>query len=294
MSSNVYALAFGAYLLFSIADACIKAVGARLGVFEIAFSMNLVAIAVIVVVSRDGEHWRNFWKTPQPFRVLGRAACGLVSGIGSVYALSNVPLVDVYALLFLSPFFVTIMSMAILRERVGMRRWVAVAIGFAGVLLTVRPGFRELDLGHLAALAAGLGTGCSIIIMRSLDPAVRRTSVLGTLFACALAMNLTMILVVGFKLPDLRELAILVVAGITMGLGQLALLAATRSGKASQVAPAAYSPLVWALVIGALFFGEIPDLLAIVGTLCIVAAGLVTVFREGVRGARPTTGRAGP
>lgn len=275
---NVYVLAFGAYLLFSIADACIKAVGGRLGVFEIAFAMNVFAIVVILALRRGGESWRGFWRTPQPLRVHGRAWCGLISGFCSVYAFSMVPLVDAYALIFLAPFFVTLMSMLLLGEQVERVRWIAVALGFAGVLLAVRPGFRELEAGHLAAVTSGLATGTAIVILRSLDASVKKTNVLGTQFSYALVASTLMLAVVGYQVPSFQELLILVLAGVTMGLGQVALLAAARAGRASQVAPAVYSPLLWALVIGALFFGEFPDFVAILGMACIVCAGLLNVL----------------
>lgn len=285
--TNVYVLGFGAYLAFSVADACIKSVGARLGVFEIALGMNAFAVAVILLMRPEGERWRDFWRTEQPLRVHARALCGLTSGLCSVYAFSTIPLVDVYALFFLAPFFVTVMSTLILGEQVGVRRWAAVALGFAGVLLAVRPGFRDLGPGHVAALVSAISTGTSIIVMRSMSPGVKRTSVLGTLFAYALVVNFAVLAVRGYDVPRSADWLMLLLGGVSIGIGQMALLAAIRNGKASQVAPAAYSQLGWALVIGAVVFGEFPDPVAILGMACIVVAGLVTVLRERVRVPNP-------
>lgn len=179
LSSNVYALSFGAYLAFSVADACIKAIGTRLGVFEIAFGMNVFAVAIILLARPRGESWRRFWQTPQPLRIHARAWFGLISGLCSVYAFSTVPLVEAYALLFLAPFFVTLLSVLLLREQVSLVRWMALALGFAGVLLAVRPGLRELAPGHLAALASGLATAASIIVMRAWTLAYAAPTCLG-------------------------------------------------------------------------------------------------------------------
>lgn len=284
MSTGVHVPAIAAYLAFAIADSCIKAVGGRLGIFEIAFAMNVVAVAVIVPALRNGGGgWRHFWKTPQPLRVHGRALCGLVTGLCSVYAFSTIPLKDVYALFFLAPLFVTAMSVVLLGETAGAWRWTAVAIGFAGVLLALRPGFREIEAGHLAAAVSGLATGISIVIMRSLDPQVRRSSVLGMLFAYSLATSFALMMVFGFTLPRGSEVPLLLLGGAGIGVGQVALLAATRNGHANRVAPFAYTQLLWGLLIGAAVFGEYPDLAGIAGMACIVGAGLLTVLRDRLR-----------
>jgi drug/metabolite transporter (DMT)-like permease len=280
LTSNVYVTAFLAYLVFSIADSCIKAVGPRVGVVEISFAMSLVAAVTVVLFSGRDQGWTGFWRTPQPLRVHGRAICGVISGLGSSFAFTTVPLVEAVAVLFLAPFFVTVLSRIVLREQVGPWRWTAVAIGFAGVLLAVRPGFATVEPGHLAALAAGMATGTAIVIMRSLHPDVRRSSVLGMLFAYSLAVKFTLLALLGYAVPGAGDMLILVIAGVCAGLGQISLLAATRAGSASQVAPFAYTQLGWAIVFGAAIFGEIPDALAICGICCIVAAGLMTVFRD--------------
>jgi drug/metabolite transporter (DMT)-like permease len=283
VTSNVYVLAFSAYFVFSIADSCIKAVGPRVGVIEISFAMSIAAACTVVVFSGRNERWRGFWRTPQPMRVHGRAICGVISGLGSSYSFTTIPLVEAVAVLFLAPFFVTVLSRFFLSEQVGLWRWSAVAIGFAGVLLAVRPTFGTVEPGHLAALAAGMATGTAIVIMRSLSAEVRRTSVLGMLFAYSLAIKFTLLAALGFGVPGPGDLAILLVAGVCAGFGQIALLAATRSGNANQVAPFAYTQLGWAIIFGAVIFGEIPDAFAIAGICLIVTAGLMTVFREQLR-----------
>lgn len=87
-----------------------------------------------------------------------------------------------------------------------------------------------------------------------------------------------MLAITGYRLPEPADLLILLLGGVMLGLGQAALFAATRSGNASQIAPAAYSPLFWALAVGAWMFGEIPDMLALVGTMGIATAGVANVL----------------
>ncbi len=107
-----------------------------------------------------------------------------------VIAFTSIPLAEVYALIFLAPLFVTLLSIVVLKEHVGPWRWFAVMAGFVGVLLVVRPGFRELELGHLAALCIALLAAISVILMRSLSAHETRTTMLGFLMLYVLLFNL--------------------------------------------------------------------------------------------------------
>ncbi|MBN9268904.1 MAG: DMT family transporter, partial [Mesorhizobium sp.] len=149
--TNGIVLALIAYASYSFSDAVIKSLGGQFTVFEIGFFSTLFAGCFLFFTRPAGERWRDFWRTKRPWAVQARAWAGMASGVLSVYAFTTIPLAEVYALIFLAPLFVTILSTVVLKEKVGPWRWLAVAAGFAGVMLVVRPGFRELHLGHLAA-----------------------------------------------------------------------------------------------------------------------------------------------
>ncbi|MDQ6434130.1 DMT family transporter [Mesorhizobium sp. LHD-90] len=281
--TNVYACAFTAYACFSMSDAFTKAIEGPLNVFEIGLFENLFAALVVLASRHENERWLDFWKMKRPWLVHFRAVCGVTTSVCAIYAFTTIPLVDAYSLLFLAPFFVTIMSVLVLHEYVGPWRWLAVILGFCGVLLAVKPGFQELHPGHVGAAIAGFATGTSIIIMRKLGSTAKKTSILGTLFAYLILLNAIGTAIWGFNPPSPRDLLFMALSGLCVGLGQLAFVTAARNGNANQIAPVAYSQLGWAMLFGILLFDEYPDLLAILGIVVIAGAGLLTVLRERAR-----------
>jgi drug/metabolite transporter (DMT)-like permease len=285
--TNVYACAFAAYACFSMSDAFTKAVEGPLNVFEIGFFENLVAALVLLATRHENERWVEFWKMDRPWPIHLRAICGVLSSLCAIYSFTTIPLVDAYSLIFLAPFFVTIMSVLVLKEQVGLWRWFAVALGFVGVLLAVKPGFQEFHAGHFTAAIAGISTGTSIIIMRSLGSSAKKTSILGMLFLYLVGLNAVGMMVWGFETPAPYDLLCTALSGLFIGLGQLAFVTAARNGNANQIAPVAYSQLGWAMLLGILVFNEYPDPLAIAGVTIIASAGLLTVLRERVRRIKP-------
>ncbi len=272
-------LAFLSYALFSTSDALVKSVGGKLPITEIVFFGTLFNFIVILILRPRGERWRDMWRMNHPKRVLLRAFCGIVAGLASTFAFTTIPLAEVYAIIFLTPVLVTLLSIPLLGESVGWRRLSAVAIGLAGMLLVVKPGFRDLHLGHLAAGAVAITGACSMIIMRMIGHSERRVSLVGVLMTLSLVASGVLMIPV-FVWPSLDALAPLALVGIFGGTGQLTILAATRNVSANRVAPAQYSQIIWAVVFGALFFREVPDGVALVGIALIGFSGLFTFLRE--------------
>ena len=281
--NNGILLALVAYAVYSWGDAAIKALGGGLSVFEIGFYMTLVSAVCIALTTPKDEKLLHFWRMNRPWAVQARALSGTAASVLSVIAFTTIPLAEVYALIFLAPLFVTLMSVFLLKEQVGPWRWFAIVAGFAGVLLVVRPGFRELETGHIAAVVVALLAAFSVILMRSLSARETRTTMLGFLMLYIIGFNGVAMLVTGARTPTLQEAAILLVAGIFAATGNILLLRATRFAPANQLASTHYSQIVWAVVLGALFFQEEPDLLAILGLAIIGSSGLLTVARERIR-----------
>ena len=281
--NNGILLALVAYAVYSWGDAAIKALGGGLSVFEIGFYMTLVSAVCIALTTPKDEKLLHFWRMKRPWAVQARALSGTAASVLSVIAFTTIPLAEVYALIFLAPLFVTLMSMFLLKEQVGPWRWFAIIAGFCGVLLVVRPGFRELEIGHAAAMVVALLAAFSVILMRSLSARETRTTMLGFLMLYIIGFNGVAMLVTGARTPTLQEAAILLVAGIFAATGNILLLRATRFAPANQLASTHYSQIVWAVVLGALFFQEEPDLLAILGLAIIGSSGLLTVARERIR-----------
>jgi drug/metabolite transporter (DMT)-like permease len=279
---NGILLALMAYAVYAWGDGFIKSLGGSLTIFEIGFFNILFSGLCLLLFKPAGENWRHFWRMHQPYKVHLRAALGMGAGVFSVYAFVSIPMAEVYALLFLAPLFVTLLSIVFLKEQVGIWRWAAIFAGFVGVLLVVKPGVRELELGHLSAVCAALCGASSIILMRSMATE-RQTAVLGMLVAYGLAFNAAGAAVTTFSIPSWAILGILLLSGACTAAGNRLQFMATRHSPANHIAPTHYSQMIWAVIIGAMFFNEYPDALSIVGLVVIAAAGLLTLFREQVR-----------
>ncbi|MER9629387.1 DMT family transporter [Mesorhizobium sp. M0296] len=280
---NGILLALIAYASYSCSDAVVKSLGGQFNVFEIGFFSTLFAGCFLFFARPAGERWLDFWRTNRPWAVQARAWAGIASGVLSVYAFTTIPLAEVYALIFLAPLFVTILATLVLKEKVGPWRWLAVIAGFAGVMLVVRPGFRELQLGHLAAFIIAFLAATNVILMRSLAAQEKRTTMLGVLIGYGLLFNGVGAAATSFSLPDGRQWAWLVLAGAFTAGGQLLHLLAVKYAPANRIAPTHYSQIVWAVVLGALFFREYPDFLSLVGLAVVGGSGLLTMVREEVR-----------
>lgn len=281
--NNGILLALVAYAVYSWGDAAIKALGGGLSVFEIGFYMTLVSALCIALTTPKEEKLLHFWRMQRPWAVQARALSGMAASVLSVLAFTTIPLAEVYALIFLAPLFVTLMSILFLKEQVGPWRWFAIVAGFAGVLLVVRPGFKALELGHVAALIVALLAAFAVILMRSLSARETRSTMLGFLMLYILAFNGVAMLFTGATMPTLAETGFLIVAGILAAAGNILLLRATRFAPANQIASTHYSQIMWAVVLGALFFQEKPDPIALTGLAIIAGSGLLTVARERIR-----------
>jgi S-adenosylmethionine uptake transporter len=276
-------LGFLSYAVFSFGDASVKALGGRLPVFEITFFATLFALIALPFVREPGEGWTDMFRMRRPGLVLLRAASGTTAGLLGVVAFTTLPFAEAYAIIFLTPLFVTLLSVLFLGEQVGWRRSAAVAAGFIGVLLVVRPGFREVLPGHFAAVAVAAAAATTVILLRALAQTERRSTLLGIVLPVALTVNGTLMLT-DFRVPQPADFVWLVLAGVLAGVGQILLMAATRAAPANRIAPAQYSQIIWAVLIGAIFFGEFPDGPALIGIAIVVVSGMVTLARTRQKG----------
>jgi S-adenosylmethionine uptake transporter len=272
-------LGFLAFALFACGDALIKASGGRLPIFEIAFFVTLFSMLMVPFARPPHERWRDLFRMDRPRLVLLRAATGTSAGLLGVIAFTTLPLAEAYALIFLAPLFVTLLSFLFLGERIGWRRTLAIVAGFLGILLVVRPGFRELLPGHLAAAGVALCGATTVIVLRALGPTEKRITLMGTTILLALVVNGALMLL-DFRTPDAADIGGLAVAGLLAGAGHVLFMAAMRAAPANRVAPMQYTQIIWAVALGALFFDEIPDVVALSGIALVGVSGLFTFLRE--------------
>ena len=276
----VYAVV--AYSVYSCGDALIKGIGQSLSVFEIGFFIALFSLIPALFVKPRSERWRDSFKLKHPLLVHLRSFSGTASSTLVTFAFVTIPFAETYSLVFMMPLFITVMSVLILKERVPLVRWAMLALGFVGVMLVVRPGFRELELGHLAAICCAFFGAATTTILRVVAPLEKRVSLIALPALYLLVVNAVM-MIPGFVMPSLAQFAVLAASGALVGLGHILLIAATRNAPASQVAPIQYVQIVWAIGIGAFFFTEYPDWIAYVGIAVVIVSGLVNVLIDGAR-----------
>ena len=232
--NNGILLALLAYAVYSWSDAAVKALGGGLTIFEIGFYAALISSICIVATTPRDENWLHFWRMKRPWAVQTRALSGAVASVFSIIAFTSIPLAEVYALVFLAPLFVTILSLFVLKEHVGPWRWFAVVAGFRG-----RPACRaaRFPRGRSSAtsppLFVALLAAISVILMRSLSGQETRTTMLGFLMLYVLLFNGVAMMATTATLPTPGQAAILLFTGIFSAAGNILLLQgdALRAGQ---------------------------------------------------------------
>ena len=279
------------YACFSTADAVVKLASARFSVFQIAFTLSLFALGPVLLLTRGQGGLRAL----RPVRwqlVLLRGLLTTACALCAWGAFALLPLADGYAILFAAPMLVTALSVPLLGEQVGWRRWLATGVGFLGVLVMIRPGLQTLGLGHVLAVGGAVLGALGFIVLRRIGPGEKSAPILATVFLTLAVVSGPLALLHGFVVPTGRELALLALAGLLQGAGQTGLVLATREAPAALVAPFQYSQMLWAVLFGAVLFGDRPGPVLFVGLAIVAASGLYTLWRETVR-RRPVTLTAG-
>ena len=288
------ALALLCFALFSTHDALVKALGVTYSPFQILFFAVLFGFPLVMLMLIRDEQSGTL-RPVHPWLTLLRTVLGIIVGLGAFTAFTLLPLAQVYAIIFAQPLLITALSVPFLGERVGPRRWAAVVVGLVGVLIVLRPGAEPLTFGHLAALVASLGGAGVALIIRKIGRE-ERTAVMILYPMIGNFIVTGVILAFVYRPMPGADLALSAGVALCGFLASLALIAAYRRAEASTVAPMQYSQILWAVLFGALFFDEYPDLWTILGTAVIVASGVVIVLRESTGGTtrlRPvTTARA--
>lgn len=273
-------LAFG---IFATHDAVIKYLGGAYSPFQVVFFATLFSFPLVTLMLMQ-DKTEGHLRPIHPWWTALRTLCSTVNAICVFYAFTVLPLAQVYAILFAMPLLITVLSIPILGEKVGIHRWFAVLVGLIGVIVVLRPGQTELGLGHAAALSSAcLGSVASIIVRKvgreersvvmMIYPMVSNFVVMGSLMIFTYQP---------MPLPDLAGVGAIALLGFTAG---LLLVFAYRASEAAIVAPMQYSQILWATFFGYMFFDEHLDGATVLGAGIIIASGLYILFRES-RGGR--------
>ncbi len=221
------------------------------------------------------------------FEILGRLFFAL--------SLAFVPLSTTSAILQAAPLVVTLGAVIVLKEKVGLRRWIAMAVGFFGVLLILRPTPSGFDATVIFAVLGMIGFAGRDLMTRASPPEVSATQlgILGFLMVFIAGVVITLFESAPLAAPSLPALTMLMGTGLAGLIGYSALTKAMRTGEVSVVAPFRYSRLLIALVFAYLIFGERPDALTLIGATLIVGSGVYTLVRSGRKDRAGSAPRSG-
>ncbi len=266
-------------LLFSVMDATVKWLSSAYPTHQIVFFRCAVALVpVLAFIWRAGG--LRLLRTQRPALHFFRSVVGLTAMACAFYGFSVMRLADAVAVFYSAPLFMAALSVPMLGEHVGIRRWSAIGVGFVGVLTVVRPGSEVFSNGGVYMLAAAFLVALTTNIIRKLsasdDPAsitfyfTLSGTVAGTL-ACAWF---------GWISPPLDDLMLLIAVGLLGGCAQYALTISFRYAEVGLVAPLKYLSIVIGGVIGYLVWSEVPDVRSLLGMAVIIASGVYMMHRE--------------
>lgn len=265
--------------LFPLMNAMMKLLTARYPVLEIVWARFTGHLIVMLAVFLP-QYGRRLIATRRPLVQIGRSALMLASNSVFVLAIGKVPLATASAIGFTSPLIVTALSVPLLHEQVGWRRWSAVMVGFCGALLIIKPGTGLHNPAVLLLLASASAYALYQIatrwVMAHDSPAT------GIIFAALLgSLATTALLPFVFVMPkSLADLAMLISLGCLGGLGHFLVIKAFQAAPASVIAPLGYVELLGTATLGYLIFANFPDALTWVGAVIIIASGLYIATRE--------------
>jgi drug/metabolite transporter (DMT)-like permease len=279
-----------AIFLLSVMDAMIKWLSDGYPTSQIIFFRTTFGLLPLVFAMRAEGGIAALATRRLPIHI-ARGLIGVAASFTFFYAFKVMPLADAYAIAFASPLFITLLSVPMLGEHVGVRRWTAVAVGFLGVMVMLRPGATDLagflSVGALAALAGTFFYAVSVLMIRVMSRTETNAAII--LYSSSLGILASgLVMIPDFVAPPSSDLALLIATGVLGGCGTLAMTQAFRIAPAAVIAPFEYTAMVWAVVLGYWLWGDLPDAFIIAGSAIVVASGLYIFRRETREAAKPT------
>jgi drug/metabolite transporter (DMT)-like permease len=273
-------------------DVTSKYLSATLPSIEIAW-IRFVVFALIMVPAMLPGSQLYALRTERLGLQLIRGAALLGSSVLFITGLRYLPIAGASATSFVSPLFVTALSIILLSERVGMRRWIATAVGLMGVLIILRPGTSAFHVAAFFPIVSALFWALTLVMTRIMSG---REHVITTMTYSSIAgvVILTALVPFAWVTPTPHDIAFGIVVGLASTLGQWIVVLAFRYGDASVLAPFSYAQLLVVSLLGFFIFGEVPDAWTMIGAAFIVLSGLYTAHRERVRRSQMAAAAAEP
>ena len=266
---------------FSVMDAIIKWLTADYPVPQVVALRSWFGLPLLCLFALyDGG--LKALRTRRPMVHVGRYLLVLALSFSFFWALSQMKLVDAIAITFAAPIFITALSVPLLKEPVGLHRWVAISIGFCGVLIMLRPGMGVFQWAALVVLGSVVVYALLMITTRAYKSTESTASLM---LYPQLGMTLTGIIIAPlfWVTPSLGDLGLFALAGLFGSVGVMCLTHAFRLGPAAVVSPFEYSALIWATLLGFLLWGELPDAFTLIGAGIVISSGLYIIYRETIK-----------
>lgn len=281
---------------FACNDALVKSVTGAMNTGQIMFVRGLLTTLIVVLVAYRFNAFRPVRTIFRP-AILLRIAMEALAAVTYISALGQIPLANASAIMQALPLAVTLGAALFLGEPVGWRRWAAIVVGFAGVLIVLRPGPEGFTTAALTVIACVFFTATRDLCTRRIGIDVPSlyitvtTSFVTTLVGAALIVPLG-----GWQPMSTTSLSHIAGASVLLLLGYQTIVLAMREGEISVIAPFRYTSLLWSIAIGMFFFAERPDGWMLAGVAIIIGSGLYTFYRESKRGRQAVAQRsvAGP
>ena len=225
------------------------------------------------------KRYFNFYKTNRPFLHFKRCVSGLVAIVAIFIALRNLPLATVVSISFAAPIFTTIMSILFLSEKVGLYRWLAVLVGFIGILIISEPGFSSLNFYYIYPIIFCLGLSYVAIAIKQLS-STEPVWLIGLYFSFSIMIMSFFTLPQGWIMPNLKDLFLLCMVGILGGLANLWLTQSYKFAEVSLVTSLKYLALLFAIFFGYIFWDEIPTIKTLLGAALVTISSIIIFRRE--------------
>ncbi len=264
-------------LCFVAVTALVKTLGGRVPAAESAFLRYVIGLVFLVPVWRELMAVRL---TPRQKKLFGLR--GLVHSLGVIlwfYAMTRIPIAEVTAMNYLNPVYVTILAVFVLGETLALRRAMAVVAALLGALIILRPGFRELDLGHIAMLGTALFFAGSYLIAKIVSGELP-ASVVVALLSITVTIGLAPFAIAVWVTPSLADLGILAAVACFATAGHYTMTLAFAAAPVTVTQPVTFLQLVWSVLVGMAFFGEPADPWVILGGGVIMASVIFITWRE--------------
>ena len=222
---------------------------------------------------------KSFYKTDRNLEHFFRCCAGIIALIAIVVALRELPLAVVVSLSYAAPLFITVLSIFLLGEKVGIFRWIAVLIGFVGVLVISEPGFNEVNYLYILPIIFCIGMAFVTITIRKLSTS-EPVWLISIFFTLTITFVSLFTIPFGWVLPDFKDFILLALIGVTGGGANLLLTQSYKLSEVSLVAPLKYLSLIFAILFGYLIWDEIPSYKNLVGAALVITASLIILRRE--------------